>query len=98
MSTQVPAAYKVRLNKRQWRLLFVRAQDLPKDVLGACDHPPGRHPTIRVKARQSRKLLLDTTIHECLHAALPQLDEETITLVASDLTRVLIRLNCRIEF
>lgn len=92
------ATYHVRLGKQQWRLKFVRVADLPKDVLGICDHPPGRHPAIRVRARQCKRMLLDTTLHECLHASLPQLDEETVTQVASDLARVLIRLNCRIEF
>lgn len=91
------ATYRVRLNNRQWRLHFVKVADLPKDVLGVCDHPPGRHPSICVKARQSQLMLLDTTLHECLHASLPQLDEETITRVASDLARVLVKLNCRIE-
>jgi len=43
-------------------------------------------------------MLLDTTLHECLHASLPQLDEETVTRVASELAKVLVKLNCRIEF
>jgi len=92
------ATYRVRLNGRLWRLRFVRVSELPKDVLGVCDHPPGRHPSISVKARQDKTMLLDTTIHECLHAAVPQLDEETITRVAAELSRVLVRLGCRIEF
>jgi len=92
------ATYRVRLNKRLWRLQFVRVADLPKDVLGVCDHPPGRHPSICIKARQDRTMLLDTTLHECLHASLPQLDEETVTRVASELAKVLVKLNCRIEF
>lgn len=45
----------------------------------------------------SEEQLLDTTIHEGLHACLWVLDEETVAQTATDLAKFLYRMGWRIE-
>ena len=87
---------KAPIGRRQWRIAFIAARDMPKDTLGLCDHPPGRHPTILVRRTQSSRMLLDVTVHEILHAARPEMSEEAVAETASTIARVLHRLGARI--
>jgi hypothetical protein len=41
--------------------------------------------------------LLDTVIHECLHACYPDLDEDAVTEAATDIAKVLFRMGCRVN-
>jgi len=68
---------------------------MSRDALGDCDHPPGRHPTIRIRRNLPQRELLDTCLHEALHASLPSLSEECVTETAHDLARVLFSLGWR---
>lgn len=87
---------RTRIGERQWRIAFVRACDLPKDTVGLCDHPPGRHPTIKVRRSLSSQALLDVVVHELLHAVRPEMSEEAVTDTATTIARVLHRLGARI--
>jgi hypothetical protein len=88
---------RIRIRGRYWRVEFVNARDLPKDALGTCDHPPGRHPTIKVRRSQAARKLLEVTIHEVLHAVRPELDEAAIDEASATIAFVLHRLGARIE-
>jgi len=88
---------QVKIKSRVWRIEFVTAKQLPKDALGTCDHPPGRHPTIRVRRSQSPRKLLEVTVHEVLHAVRPELDEEAVDEAAATIATVLHRLGARLE-
>ena len=68
---------------------------------GSCGDmdPPGVHKkAIRVVRNQPRVDMLDTLLHECLHACLPDLSEEAVTETATDLAKTLDRLGCRLVF
>lgn len=83
------------INGRSWRVKLVTSRELPRTVLGDCDTPPGPHPLIRVRRALGARLLLDTIVHEVLHASLPQLSEEAVAQAATDIARVLFALNYR---
>ncbi len=86
---------RVSIAGRKWRVRLVPAREMPRDALGDCDHPPGRHPTIRIRRNLPQRDLLDTAIHEVLHASLPALSEEAVTETAHDIARVLFSLGWR---
>ena len=86
---------RVSIAGRRWRVKLVPAREMPRDALGDCDHPPGRHPTIRIRRNLPQRELLDTAIHEVLHASLPALSEEAVTEAAHDIARVLFSLGWR---
>ena len=79
---------------KRWQLVRGR---LPKDVDGYCDPPdkPGKCITIRKSLRGRREA--EIVLHECLHAAFWNIDEETVTQVAEDISKVLWRLGYRRE-
>ncbi len=52
---------------------------------------------IRVALQQSSLDVIDTLLHELLHAAYPDLAEESVTDGATDIARVLYRLGVRVE-
>ena len=86
---------RVPIAGRRWRVKLVPAREMPRDALGDCDHPPGRHPTIRIRRNLPQRELLDTAVHEVLHASLPSLSEECVTETAHDIARVLFSLGWR---
>ena len=59
---------------------------------GFCDHEGerGQPMTIGIKDGLGEFEELDTTIHEALHAAYPDLSEEAIEKAATDLARLLL--------
>lgn len=80
---------------RQWKILLVTARELGSDRLGDCDHPPGRHPTMRVNRNLAPRLMMETVAHECLHACLPELSEEAVTHAAKVIGFALYQLDFR---
>jgi hypothetical protein len=72
-----------------WRVKFVKSSEISRTAWGTCDHPPGKRPTICIRASMTPAQRLDTIIHETLHAALPLLDEEAVRSSATDIARVL---------
>jgi hypothetical protein len=86
---------RLTINSRRWRIKLVRAKDLPKDWLGDCDHPPGPHPTIRVRRNLPQQRLASVIAHEVLHAAVPSLDEATVQAASDAIGRAMFLLQFR---
>lgn len=86
---------RLTINGRKWRVRLVPASEMPRDALGDCDHPPGPHPTIRVRRTLTQQRLAEVVCHELLHASLPQLSEEAVTEAAAVLGRGLFSLGWR---
>lgn len=85
---------RVKINGRLWRVVLTPARNMGKDW-GRCDHPPGRHPTIQVRRSLKGVNLLDTIVHETLHAQLPLLDETAVDTTARVVANVLHALHYR---
>lgn len=86
----------VKIGGRKWRLLWVKHKEISRDADADCDHPPGRHPTIRIRAALGDKAMLNRVIHESTHASRPELSEEAVTALADDIERVLWRCGYRL--
>jgi hypothetical protein len=85
---KAPSDYRVRINGRLWNVRFRPARHMGEDW-GRCwdKHRPGRHPLIEIRAALARRpsRLLEVIVHECLHAARPELDEATIDATAASI-------------
>jgi len=90
----VRSEIRAKINGRVWRVVLTPARNMGKDW-GRCDHPPGRHPTIQVRRSLKGVNLLDTIIHETLHAQLPLLDETAVDTTARVVATVLHQLGYR---
>jgi hypothetical protein len=86
---------RLTINGRKWRVRLVPAREMPRDALGDCDHPPGPHPTIRVRRNLSQQRLTEIVAHEVLHASVPALSEESVTTAAAAIGRALFALGWR---
>lgn len=86
---------RVKINGRWWRVRLVPASEMPRDALGDCDHPPGRHPTIRVRRNLRGKKLIEVIAHETIHACLASLDEQAVTDTGIAIGKVLFSLGYR---
>lgn len=83
---------RVKIMGRMWE--FCRLSQLRKNY-GWCDDPKTKGKRIAVWSRLTGLTELDTTIHECIHAGLPDIKEDTVSEFATDLARVLWRLGYR---
>lgn len=70
---------------RRWRLVFARW--LGRGVHGLCDPPNRQGKAIYVLSRLRGEACLEVLIHECLHAAGWNLDEEWVDQVSADIAR-----------
>ena len=82
---------------RRWKLQFRPLSRMPRlgdsePVRGFCDTENRK---IVVCTDQKGRAGLETLIHECLHAAYPDLDEEAVETTAYDLSKLLWRLGYR---
>ena len=77
---------------KRWNLRFV--PNLGKN-LGLCDAPDVKGKSILIQGGIKGEKLLDTLIHEALHACQWHLREETVDEAASDLARMLWKLGYR---
>lgn len=86
----------VSIDGKRWRLQFV---PLPSGLDGDIDPPKAKHKTIRIRRALLRKPreLLETVIHEALHAADSSKDELWVGQIADDLAALLWRLGYRME-
>jgi len=83
---------RVSVGGRYWHLRFAR---LASDC-GQIDMPGTPNKEIRINLKLDGELLLDTVVHELLHAASPELaSEDWVNGTASDIARVLWRLGYR---
>jgi hypothetical protein len=69
-----------------------------KAFFGLCDHPSSAVREIWIKSNQTGKVMLDTLIHELIHASFPDLKEEAVLETASDIATVLWDLGYRAEW
>lgn len=90
----MPNDFRTRINGRTWRVQFLEARAMGK-AWGLCNHPPGRHPTISIRRSLTEPAMLDTLVHEVLHAARPELDEEAVDSTATAIAKALYRAGWR---
>lgn len=93
---KLPKHISASFRNRRWKVKFVNR--LPKGTFGDCqDSKKASERIIRVKRKQKEEDLLDTIIHEMLHAIFPQLTEDTVYDAANDLSRTLHKIGYRLE-
>jgi hypothetical protein len=83
---------RVKLNGKWWNLKFVPQL---RDYGDMVDPGKAEGRRIRIGTWQDDEDLLDTLIHECLHAIEPNWTEERVTEASKELSRVLWRLGYR---
>jgi hypothetical protein len=84
---------RIQVRRKRYKLAFksIRSQK----YLGRCDSPHEPSKQIVIDQSLRGELLLDTLVHELLHAACWDLAEETVEEAASDIASVLWRLGYR---
>lgn len=88
---------RFKLLGKTWTLKyhhFARPRN-SRPCVGDCTDPQKSHRTIRIDPRQGELAMLDTILHEFLHAADWHKDEKWVEHVASDAARLLWRLGYR---
>jgi len=70
---------------------------LPDGAHGEIDCPDNPCKQIRIALDQSPESVLDTLLHECLHACVPDLAEEAVDQTATDIARLLTRFGLTID-
>lgn len=85
---------RFRILDRYWELKFVT---LANSFHGLCDHPKKKGKSIRIDKHITGWKLLETLLHEVLHAADWDKDEEWIEYTARDIARLLWKLGYRMK-
>jgi hypothetical protein len=83
---------QVTIRGKRWNLEF---RKLPGGDLGKCDSPETPNKTIVVNPNQKGVDVLGTILHEAMHAAHWDLDEEAIDSASDDIAKILWRLGYR---
>jgi len=86
---------RVEIRGKRWSLEVV--DYLQDGSCGSIDPPDTPKKRILIARNQTPIDQLDTVIHECLHAAIPDLDEDCVTESSTDIASVLYRLGCRLK-
>lgn len=89
---------RIKICGRYYTLSFCRITSIAEDGKphrGDCDGPHIKNKQIRINKNLRDIALLDTLIHEMLHAADWQRDEEWIEETAEDIARILTKLGYR---
>lgn len=89
------ATIRGKVFKAVWRKPRNTCPDSSKEDVGKCDHPETLRKELWVWPRQDFWEFLETIIHECIHAALPDLDEDCVNELARDIVRLLRRMGLR---
>lgn len=76
--------FRTRIAGRLWRVRFEPARIMGTDW-GRCWLPAGRHPLIQVRRALRGRRALEVLLHECLHAARPDMSETAVDETASAL-------------
>ena len=84
---ELPLEIRVKIGRQYWKLMFVKSLS---GAYGETDSPAGKNKTIRVRRRLKQDVLLDTIIHELLHASEWAAGEEWIDKLATNMSQVLI--------
>lgn len=86
---------RVEIRGKRWRLEAV--EYLQDGSCGSIDPSNTPQKKILIASNQNPLDILDTVLHECLHAAFPDLDEEAITESSTDIAKILYKLGCRVS-
>ena len=86
---------RVDLRGKRWKLEVL--EYLPDGSCGSIDPDGVVNKRILISSSQTPIDKLDTVIHECLHACVPDLDEDCVTETATGIAKVLHRMGCRID-
>ena len=62
------------------------------EMMGLCDPPSSEKPAIIFDRGLKQVDLLDTVIHESLHACFPDLKEDAVNVAAADIARLITRM------
>jgi hypothetical protein len=85
---------RVTILRKRWTLYFKKM----RAHWGLADRPSTPGKEIHIDPRHpSDADLLETVVHEILHCALPQWDEESVDRLGKDMARILTRLGYRRE-
>lgn len=85
----------IKINDKNWKIKIVKSTEMSPSTLGECDNPAHSKPEIWVKRTQKPIDLMDTIIHEVLHAVRPELSEEAVLDTATTIAKALWKLNYR---
>ena len=89
----LPNELRARIGGKSWRVRFLRAREVgARD--GICIESPH---VMKIRRTLSGRKLLETVVHEMLHAEHWQIDEEYVERTAADIARLLWRLGYRRE-
>ena len=72
------------------------ARHMGKDW-GRCYTPPGPHPLIEIRRSLQGRNMIDTIVHEVLHAAQPDMSETGVDETASAIAIALYAAGCRVD-
>ena len=86
---------RVELRGKRWRLEVL--DYLHDGSYGSMDPDGVPRKRILISRNQAPVDMLDTVIHECLHACYPDLDEDSITESATCIAKILHRMGCRLK-
>ena len=78
---------KITLRGKRWELAFVPF--ISEGSFGECDDPCRVGKQIRIAENQSESEMLDTVLHEALHACLPDLAEHAVAETSESLSSLL---------
>lgn len=85
----------LKIKKKNWKVKIVKSTEISSKYVGECDPPEKAKPEIWVKRTQKPLDLMDTIIHEVLHAVRPELSEEAVLDTATTIAKALWKLNYR---
>lgn len=91
-----PPDFQIRIRNKRWSVRFVKSDKISRYSYGECDWPQVRNPKIFVRRHLSEAQLLNTTIHEILHAVRPELCEEAVMETANVLAASLRKMGVQI--
>ena len=83
------------LRGRRWAIRFLPR--LPEGAHGEIDPNDNPCKQIRIALDQSPEAMLDTLLHECLHACVPDLSEDAVDETATDIAHLLYRMGLTID-
>ena len=89
--------FRLKIGCKWWKVDFVGSDEISRGSWGEADWPTVRNPKIVIYANQDEKNLIDTTIHELLHAIRPELSEEAVAETATLLANGLWKMGCRLQ-
>jgi len=81
------------LNGKRYDVVYV--DKIPDDdeglLCGLCDSPTIKDKKIHIRNGLPPQMLIDTLVHESIHACLWCLSEDTVEQVATDITNLLVK-------